>query len=122
MAKSDVQLDESYRVGARDVFLSVTIGEGQFGTSDVFLEKVRIVRASGPIGSLRIGGGPEIAGKTLLVRSVVNDVSSRTNRMSVTYVLRGGRAEQKFTAKGNVAKEGKLLIFEAAFSLDGDVA
>jgi hypothetical protein len=41
--------------------------------------------------------------------------------MSVTYVLRGGRAEKRFIAKASVDKEGKLLIFEATFSLDGGV-
>ena len=113
---ADVTLEDEYRVKDKNVFLSVTIGEGQFGTSDVLLDGERLLRTSGPL-KLLIGKGSDIESKTLLVRSVVNDVSSATNKMSVTYHLTGGVAKPPFVARGKVTNPGDLLIFEATFSL-----
>ena len=113
---ADVKLAKEYEVRARDVSMSLTIGEGQFGTSDVLLDGKRIARASGSIGNLRIGTGTELVGKDLLVRSIVNDVSRNTNRMSVKYSFVGGSIRQEFIAKGSVADEGELLVFEGTFS------
>jgi hypothetical protein len=112
---ADVIMTEEYRVRNKNVFLSVIIGEGQFGTSDVLLDGERLLRTSGPL-KLLIGKGSDIVDKALLVRSVVNDVSSATNRMSITYHLTGGAAVPPFVAKGKVAEQGDLLIFEATFS------
>lgn len=112
-----VKTDDTYQVGAADVFLSLTIGDGQFGTSDVFVGGTQIVRASGPIGSLRLGSGAAIKGKKLLVRSVVSDVSTMTNKMSVSYRLNGGTAPKAIVAKGSVATSGKTLVFETRFAL-----
>ena len=118
MPEPDVRLNESYSVGVGDVFLSVTIGEGQNGTSSVYLDENRLVSACNHIGLLLVGNGTAVQGKTLLVRSVVNDVSAMTNRMSVTYMLKGGVTDQTFTARGQVKNEGDLLIFEAKWSLN----
>lgn len=112
----DVTLNKSYEVRARNIFVSVSIGEGQFGTSDVLLDSQEILRASGPIGKLLVGNGDGLAGKTLTVRTIVNDVSAATNRMSVTYKLTGGRSTATFTARGRVAQSNDLLAFEANFS------
>lgn len=115
---ADVITNDDYNVGAGagDVRLALTIGEGQFGTSRVKLNEKELVTASGPI-SLRIGKRSEVKGKKLFVRSIVNDVNTLTNRMSVTYRLTGGTSERKTTAKGRVAQEGDFLVFEANFSL-----
>lgn len=112
-----VKTDDSYEVSTGDVFLSLTIGEGQFGTSDVFVGGTQVVRASGPIGNLRLGSGPRITGKKLLVRSVVTDVSTMTNKMSVSYRLNGGKAKKSVIAKGTVDQQGKSLVFETRFDL-----
>lgn len=114
----DVTLDKTYKLKRRDIFLSLTIGEGQFGTSEVLLDDDTILRASGPIGQLRIGKGAELAGKTLTVFTVVNDVSSATNRMSVTYTLKGGQSTASFISKGTAPSNGDSLVFEANFSLE----
>lgn len=114
---ADVTLKKDYQTRNRDIFLSVTIGEGQFGTSDVMVDKDQILRASGSIGKLRVGNGKDLAGKTLNVLSVVSDVSTATNRMSVTYKLTGGQTTSEFTARGQVTKAGAFLEFEAIFSL-----
>jgi len=112
-----VKTDDTYQVGSADVFLSLAIGEGQFGTSDVFVGGAQILRASGSIGSLRLGPGAAIKGKKLLVRSVVSDVSTMTNKMSVSYRLNGGAAQKALVAKGSVDAHGKTLIFETRFAL-----
>ena len=115
MAEADVSIDRTYTVGTRDVFLSLLIGEGQFGTSDVLLDDKQLVRASGPI-KLLVGRGPDVDGSTLLVRSIVNDVSTQTNRMSITYRFTGGKSSEEFIARGRSDDEGGLLIFEATFT------
>ena len=106
-----------YAVGQGDVFLSVAIGEGQAGTSEVKLGTTQLVVASGAIGNLRIGAGPELKGKTLTIKSAVNDVSTMTNRMSVTYRLTGGTAANEVSAKGQVDAEGKMLVFMTTVAL-----
>jgi hypothetical protein len=112
---ADVTLDETYKVRKANVFMSLRIGDGQFGTSDVFLDDQQILRVSGPIGKLLIGKGEDLVGSMLLIRSIVNDVSAATNRMSVGYQLRGGAATREFIARGKVDKPGALLVFEATF-------
>jgi len=113
----DVKLAEEYTVAAADVFLTVGVGEGQFGTTDVLIGDTPVLRASGPIGHLRLGRGRDLGGKTLLVRTIVNDVSTLTNRMSVRYQLTGGAAKRDVVSRGTVTQQGHFLIFEAAFSL-----
>jgi hypothetical protein len=108
--------DDGYAVATAEVFLSVSIGEGQFGTTDVFVGGTPILRASGPIGNLRIGAGPMIKGKNLLVRSLVSDVSTKTNKMSVTYRLNGGTTKKSLVVKEDV-EDGKSLLFDTTFAL-----
>jgi hypothetical protein len=114
---AEVTLDKTYKVGTRAVFLSLIIGEGQFGSSDVFIDDERILRTSGSFGGLRLGGGADLTGKTLLVRTIVNDTVTQTNRMTLTYKLAGGTPPGEFEAKGRVKNEGESLLFEATFAL-----
>ena len=109
--------EKDYEVRKGDVFLSLTIGEGQTGTSDVFIGDKKIVRVTGSIGKLLLGKGSDIAGKALVVRSVVNDVNSDTNKMTVTYKLKGGAKGLVFTSKGSVDAEGAVLFFEATVNM-----
>jgi hypothetical protein len=119
MPKPDVELRETYAVADADVSISVIIGEGQTGASSVFLDSTQLVRASNHIGDLRVGPGRQVTGKSLLVQSIVNDVSVLSDRMSVTYVLKGGQQNQTFIARGEVTQPGGLLFFEATFDLTG---
>ena len=112
-----VTTNETYSVGTADVFLSLAIGEGQFGTSDVTIGATNVLRSSGSIGRLRIGSGANVKGKTLKVTSVVSDVSTMTDKMSVTYQLSGGEASKAITARGKVNRAGAMLIFDATFAL-----
>jgi hypothetical protein len=112
-----VTTNDTYKVGDGDVFLSLAIGEGQFGTSDVSIAGTQLLRSSGSIGGLRIGSGTNVKGKTLKVKSVVSDISTMTDKMSVTYQISGGQGRKSITAKGKVDKPGKSLIFETTFAL-----
>jgi hypothetical protein len=114
---ADVKVEKDYKVADGRVLLSLVIGEGQFGRTDVRLNTVRLLRASGSIGNLVVGAGPDVVGKTLKVRSVVLDTVAATNRMSVTYKLSGGTQTKEFVARGTVASEGGNLIFEGNFDL-----
>jgi hypothetical protein len=114
---ADISVDKDYRVGDGTVRLSLVIGEGQFGRSDVRLNTQRIVRVSGSIGNLLVGNGEDVSGKTLRIRTIVHDTVAATNRMSVTYKLTGGPSDKEFTSKGEVEKEGGNLVFDANVDL-----
>jgi hypothetical protein len=116
---ADVTLARKYKVGTRTVSLSLIIGEGQFGTSDVFIDDERILRASGSFGKLRLGGGAELAGKTILVRTIVNDTVAQTNRMTLTYRLTGGSPPRRIRGPGQGQQRRRALLFEATFALHG---
>ena len=111
-----VKTVEDYKVGAEDVFLSLSIGEGQTGTTEVFLGTKPLVTASGDFGNLLIGNGQDLIGKKLSVRSIINDVMSNHNRMSVTYHFKGGTKARNFEADGQVATNGSLLRFRGTFT------
>lgn len=113
---SDITLDKQYVVRTRDVYLAVTIGEGQQGRSSVLLDGKEILRTSPPFSKFRIGVGPDLVDRTLTIRTVVNDVVATTNRMSVTYALSGGQSTEKFTSKGTVRRDNDFLSFEANFA------
>ena len=116
MPKPDVELEQTYAVGGKDVRLSITIGEGQLGMSSVSLGTQLLVKASDTIGGLLLGSGSDLIDEELRVDTVVTDVSSLTNRMSVTYRLEGGKARKAWLAKGKVTSAFDTLFFRATFS------
>ena len=116
MPTPDVTLQGQYTVGSTDVFLAITIGEGQHGTSIVLLGATRIAAGSGSL-HVKVGDGDDIKGKVVTVRSAVNDVIAATNRMSVTYRFAGGQGSGTFIAEGICPDEGGLLFFEATFDM-----
>lgn len=113
---ADITLEKNYAVRRRDVFLSVTIGEGQQGRSSLLLDDKQVLRASPPIGRFLVGAGADLIGRTLTIRTVANDVVAATNRLSVTYRLSGGVQVAEFTSRGKVDQDNDFLIFEAVFS------
>ena len=116
MPKPDVELEQRYAVGGKDVRLSITIGEGQLGRSAVSLGSQLLVRASDAIGGLLLGSGTDLLEEELRVDTVVLDVNGLTNRMSVTYRLEGGKASKAWLAKGKVQSANDTLFFRATFS------
>jgi hypothetical protein len=112
-----VELSDEYAVtDHRDVRLAVSIGEGQTGLVSVFLGGVKISRTPAPI-DLRIGRGDEVRDRLLEIRTLVNDVSNQTNKMSVTYQLTGGVLPVECVSKGETAHDNEPLDFVAVFAL-----
>ncbi len=116
-ARVAVDLMDHYPVlDARDVRLSVSLGEGQTGVVSVFLGGITIGRAPAPL-DVRVGSGSDVRDKLLEVRTIVNDVRSQTNKMSVTYQLTGGLSPLECISRGEVAQENAALDFTAVFAL-----
>ena len=115
---ADVVTNGTYAVGTgnQSLRLAVIIGEGQIGTTRVRLGSSELVTATGPV-TVAIGKPAAVKGKSVFIRTIVNDVNSLTDKMSVTYHFSGGASTQTKIARGAVSKPGKLLIFEATFSL-----
>ena len=113
-----VVVKKKYDVRKADVFFSLTVGEGQFGRTDVFLGSQKLIRTSGSIKELLIGPGGSVAGKNLLVRTLGVDVNAQSNRMHLTYLMKGGQANLEFESKGTVRNQGGTLLFETTVSLE----
>jgi hypothetical protein len=98
-------------VGNDNVSLSVMIGEGQLGATIVFRHNVVLVKGGVVIGNLNLGPGSGLVGDQISVESLVNDISSQTNRMSVRYLLRGSGTDCAFLARHVVATDGEMCRF-----------
>lgn len=109
------RLETTYEVGDGDVSLAVIIGDGQIGTSIVRLDQKEIAR--GDFEGRPIGAGAELAGKELLIKTVVTDVNESTDHTSVTYMLSGGPREQRFSLHAMVPNAGESIIYRAFFDL-----
>lgn len=100
-----------YKVGDGQVRLTVTIGEGQFGSSTVvvgdtvFDHERRFDRD--------IGVGPALIGKKLIIVSVVTDTHPQTNRTSMTYQLRGGPTKSEHTSEFTVEEDNDSVMYVA---------
>ncbi|QDU66396.1 hypothetical protein [Engelhardtia mirabilis] len=113
----EAALEADYQLGAEPVLLTVTIGNGQFGTSLVRLNSAEKCR--GDIGDLELGKPGSLKGKKVRVKSVVTDVRDETNRLTVTYKLAGGAQDQTFVSTGVVENDGDSMLFRAIFNLKG---
>ena len=103
------------RVAGPEVRLTVTIGDGQTGVVSVYMDATLITRVPGGVGQLLLGTSATLAGHVLHVRTLVTDVMSLTNRMSVSYVLSGLSAPCVTTHTGDVDNDGDQLTFRAYF-------
>lgn len=110
-----VALQTDYQVGTGDVSLTITIGDGQIGSSLVRLGDKEL--ASGEVKKQKIGAGSSLKGKTLFVKTVVADVNDQTNRTSVRYELKGGKVDRAFDLDASVEEEGGSVIYRATFEL-----
>jgi hypothetical protein len=91
--------------------LSLFIGEGQFGRSDVVLEDQHMVRVTGDIIELRLGPAADLKGKTLLINTLGVDVNSDTNRLRVDYELTGVESNAQFFASDKVDNDNESVLF-----------
>ena len=99
------------RVSDEITTLSVTIGEGQLGATFVFRGDEILVQGGVAIGQLNLGRGGALVGTKISVESLVNDVVSQNNHMSVSYVVRNGASENVFVARHDVAKARDMCRF-----------
>jgi hypothetical protein len=106
---------ENCRVAGPEVRLTVTIGDGQTGVVSVYVDGILITRVAGGVGQLLLGTSATLTGRVLHVRTLVTDVMSLTNRMSVSYVLSGLSAPCMTSHTGNVDNDGDQLTFKAYF-------
>jgi hypothetical protein len=111
----DVARRIRYAVRKADVTLAVTIGSGQIGSTRVFLGDKEI-GSGGSILKLRLGPGPAIKPLGARVVSLVQDVQSNTNRVSVEYVLTGGVKKVTVVATATVANDLDLCRFETTIT------
>lgn len=110
-----VALNTVYEISSGEVTVSVVIGEGQIGSSLVRLGTREIT--IGAVTKQKIGKGTALGGKELFIKTVVTDVSDQTNRLSVRYELKGGKANKVFDLESTVAEEGDSVVFRATFKL-----
>lgn len=103
-----VEDSETYQTGTGSIHLTVTIGEGQFGSSRVRLNDVIVDRMRHTFDG-NVGTAAECRGKKLTIVSVVTDVRPQTNRTSVTYELTGGAGTFKKTLAEIVSTDETII-------------
>lgn len=112
MPRKAVVHEQDYAVSAGPVRLTVVVGDRQYGSSMVFLDDVPL--SNGDIDELPIGG-PEIAGKTATVYTIVTDVSDATDNLTVTWMLSGGRKRSLATESAPASKKFGSQMFKGIF-------
>jgi len=105
------KLETSYPVNSNDVYLTVIIGEAQLGSSSVTLDSE--ILCTGEIKDLKIGNGNDIKGKMLRVKSIVSDINDNTNRTSIIYRFKGGKADTEYLLEETVSQDGDSIIYRA---------
>jgi hypothetical protein len=108
MAKPDIEVTCEYEVADDDVFLEVTIGNGNLGTTEVFLDGGEVDPEPGDDHRWRLGPGPELKDKTLEVDSVVHPVTSK--KIVVTSHLTGGVKPGTCVAKGATQSSAPVTV------------
>jgi hypothetical protein len=109
-------IQTDYHVADKEVKISVVIGEAQIGSSLVMLDEKEKAKGE-KIVDCSLGNGPDLKGKTLLVKTTVNDVSDKTNLTSVTYQLKGGKEDANYLLDATVANEGDSMLYRATFKM-----
>jgi hypothetical protein len=108
-------LKTDYLLKNEGLKLNVKIGDGQIGSSVVFLDTKQI--SIGDIIDKLIGDVDSLHNKKLIIKTIISDVNDKTNHMSVTYVLNDGIKDNVYFLEGTVTEEGGSLTFRAEFNL-----
>ena len=108
-----------YKVGDEDVYLEVIVGYAHYAKFTVTLfddagknpEKIGDGTTTGNTpGKFKIGSGPRLVGKTVVIQTVVADPSGgETVPVNVQYKLTGGPTERVFTVRGQTT--GSVAIY-----------
>jgi hypothetical protein len=109
MSVKSVKLETDYEVGDAPVRISILIGDGQFGTSVMWVGEH--IFGPGDIEDVVLGTGPDLIGETLVIKSNVTDINDQTNHTSVTYDLDGGMAAARHVVEAIVDEEGDSVIY-----------
>jgi hypothetical protein len=115
VARKAVLHEQDYVVPDGTVRLTVIVGERQFGSSMVFLDDDLV--ANGDIDELPIGNRGKLAGRTLVVYTMVTDIRDNTDEMAVTWILTGGDHKLTETETGSPAKKFGSQMFKGVFHL-----
>ena len=113
MARKPVLHEQDYVVSDGPIRLTVVVGERQFGSSIVFVDNDEI--GNGDIEDVQLGDGDKLEGKTLVIYTVVTDIRSDSDDMSVTWILIGGGHRLTATETGQAAKKFGSQMFKGVF-------
>lgn len=113
MPRKAIAHEQKYVVVDAPVTLTVVVGERQYGSSIVFLDDEMI--ANGDIRNLTLGRGPALAGRTAMVYTLVTDIRSGTDEMSVTWSLSGGANRASATKSRADAASFGSQMFKGVF-------
>ena len=107
----------SYKVGSgkNPIHLTVTVGEGQLGSSTVIVGAKLFDTMK--FFDQQIGAASEVGGQKLVVVSVVSDTNKSTNRTSISYELSGGAQPFEHTAELSVDADGGSVSYLAEIEL-----
>jgi len=115
MSRKPVVHEDEYQTESGQVRLSVIVGERQFGTSVVFIDDKLI--ANGDIDELKLGEGPDIRGRELVIYTLVTDVRENTDDVAVTWTLYGGEHRISATETAKLSKSFASQMFKGIFHL-----
>lgn len=87
-----------------NVTIDVVFGNGQFGTSVLRIDK-KILKI-GELKAFPLGKGAALAGHSISLKSIVTDVNDKTNKVSVSYAMKGGAQPLTFGLDGEVENDG----------------
>jgi hypothetical protein len=104
----DIKAECEYTVGDDEVFLTVTIGNGNDGLTTVFLGGDEIEPVPGHPDQWALGSGEDLQDRTLEIDSIVNPVTSK--KIIVTAALSGGPAKGKCVASDTVTTDDPVGV------------
>lgn len=111
-----IRLRESYAVANGDVAISVLIGDGQKGYTEVLVDGA--LRTSGAdVRDYVLGKGTDLAGHRLRITSTVTDTNAQTNHTCVNYVLQGGVQDRTYQLEYTVQHDLDTVDYDAIFLL-----
>jgi hypothetical protein len=100
--------DDYSVIDNQNVNLTVTIGDGQIGSSKVKLNGQTL--EGGEITNINVGLGKDIKGKKLTINTTVDKANPQTNKASITYDLSGGLKNISCTEKKEFGKDDSVIL------------
>ena len=112
--RMNYDIDVEYQVENGDVCLTVSIGDGQDGSSVARLDGQLLTLVE--IQNKHVGSGQDLIGKTLKVITTIRNILEETDRTSVTWTLTGGTQPLHKTCSKEVENDGAAVIYRAWFT------